>query len=186
MVRQKHDGKQQPFDQADIIGAQELPISAMTLLHEPDPLEHPPVVLSDLIDDTLKLLAHELAGRNIQVHVKNQTRKAAVIDRQELQQVLINLLSNAIAAVDEDGAITVEACDQGARLVNICVEDDGRGIDPEHLPLVFDPFFTAGKAQGTGLGLSVSYGIVRRYGGDILVTSINGQGSRFVVSLPAV
>ncbi len=148
--------------------------------------EHPPVVLGDLIDDTLKLLSHELVGRHIQVNVKNHAEKAAIIDRQEFQQVLVNLLSNAIAAVDAGGAITVVAFDEGERHVNICVEDTGRGIAAEHLPLVFDPFFTAGKAQGTGLGLSVSYGIIRRYGGDIMVTSVIGQGSKFVVSLPAV
>lgn len=185
-VRQKHDGIQQPFDQADVIETQEHSFSALTKIGEVDSVKHPPVVLSDLIDDTLKLLSHELIGRNIHVQVENKATKVAVIDRQEFQQVLINLLSNAIAAVDGKGAITVVTCDQAPKHVNICVQDTGRGIEPDHLPLVFDPFFTAGKAKGTGLGLSVSYGIVRRYGGDILATSIIGQGSKFVVSLPAV
>jgi two-component system NtrC family sensor kinase len=65
------------------------------------------------------------------------------------------------------------------------VQDNGRGIAAEHLPQVFDPFFTTGKAQGTGLGLSVSYGIVRRYHGDISVSSVPGEGSRFTVTLPS-
>ena len=107
------------------------------------------------------------------------------MDRQELQQVLINLISNAIAAIDHDGQITVQACNEHDSQIRISVTDTGRGIDAAHLPRIFDPFFTAGKTQGTGLGLSVSFGIVRRYGGDLSVSSVVGTGSRFTLILPA-
>lgn len=143
------------------------------------------VNVGELIDDTLKLLSHEFQGRQIQVKTENKATRSALIDRQEMQQVLINLVSNAIAAVEYDPQISIEAHDQSDGLISLSVKDNGQGIAAEHLPRVFDPFFTTGKAQGTGLGLSVSYGIVRRYRGDISVSSVPGEGSRFTVTLPS-
>ena len=143
------------------------------------------VPLGELIEDTLRLLSHELQGRQIKVSTLDSADRAALIDRQEFQQVLINLISNAIAAIVNNGEITIKTCNESDNKICLQVADNGRGIEPAHLPRVFDPFFTAGKAQGTGLGLSVSYGIVRRYKGDILVTSSLGKGSQFSVTLPA-
>jgi len=143
------------------------------------------VNVGELIDDTLKLLSHEFQGRQIQVKTENKATRSALIDRQEMQQVLINLVSNAIAAVERDPQISIEVDDQSDGLISLRVKDNGQGIAAEHLPRVFDPFFTTGKEQGTGLGLSVSYGIVRRYRGDISVSSVPGEGSRFTVTLPS-
>ena len=69
--------------------------------------------------------------------------------------------------------------------MTITVSDRGTGITAEHLPRIFDPFFTTKRVGGTGLGLSVSYGLLQRYGGDIKVTSEPGQGSTFEVFVPA-
>jgi signal transduction histidine kinase len=74
-------------------------------------------------------------------------------------------------------------CDGGGG-VAIRVSDDGVGISAENLPRIFDPFFTTKRVGGTGLGLSVSYGLLRRYGGDIKVTSEPGRGTTFEVLLP--
>jgi len=153
----------------------------------PNPVSHggPSALPAELVDEALKLLSHELAGRDINVVVcKNKTRRV-LIDRQEFLQIMINLISNAIQAIEHSGEISVTTTDDEGKLVSICVSDSGRGISAEHLPKVFDPFFTAGKAQGTGLGLSVSYGIARRHGGDISVDSEMGTGSRFTLTLPA-
>lgn len=141
--------------------------------------------LPAVISGSLKLLEHELDGRHISVQQLYGGELHALIDHQELQQVLVNLLTNAVHAIERDGQISIETADGSADSVSIIIRDTGCGIDPEHLPRVFDPFFTSGKARGTGLGLSVSYGIIRRFGGDIRVQSTVGVGSVFEISLPA-
>ncbi len=145
-----------------------------------------PVSLPSIMQESLTLLTHELDGRSICVTQDHRATLDAQINRQELQQVLINLLSNAIQALGEGGQIHIETCDVTDDSIRILVRDSGCGIDPADLPRVFDPFFTSGKASGTGLGLSVSYGIVRRFGGDIQVSSEPGSGSVFEMVLPAV
>ena len=101
-----------------------------------------------------------------------------------MQQVLVNLVNNAIDACPADGAIRLRTCNDSERsVVEITIEDNGAGIPPEHLKKIFDPFFTT-KQGGTGLGLSISYRIVRDHGGEISVQSEKGQGTRFAVTLP--
>ena len=82
--------------------------------------------------------------------------------------------------------IDIETSDTANKSVSILIRDSGCGIDPLHVERVFDPFFTSGKVRGTGLGLSVSYGIVRRFAGDIRVHSTLGKGTEFEVLLPGV
>ena len=98
------------------------------------------------------------------------------IDREDLKAVLVNLLTNAIQAVDPGGRILYHhrTCRKTAQ--RSAIDDNGCGISPEHLPRLFDPFFTSGKVAGTGLGLSVSYGIVSRHGGRIDVQFAAGAG----------
>lgn len=182
-VQQKHNGGQPPFDHTDVPFVELSPIDQ--LLRENEPSNVPGVVLGELLADTLRLLSHELEGRQITVTANDEATLGALIDRQEFQQVLINLISNAIQAIVNHGEITITMQNRGDSQIDLSVADTGRGIESEHLPRVFDPFFTAGKVQGTGLGLSVSYGIVRRYGGDISVSSIIGEGSKFTLTLPA-
>ncbi len=102
-----------------------------------------------------------------------------------MNQVFINLLINATqSCADQDGVITIRTRPENDSVV-IEVEDNGSGIQPEHLPRIFDPFFTTkAVGQGTGLGLSVSYGIVRDHGGSITVSSQVGRGSLFTVRVP--
>lgn len=173
-------------------------ISPSRTEYEQSPVE--PVELRSVIQDTLKMLLHEFDGQQIQVNQSHEASRLAIIDRQELQQVLVNLITNAAEAIrqrssdkkedqgkaDNARVIEISTDDAGTNQVIVRVQDSGCGIEPADLPRVFDPFFTSGKAQGTGLGLSVSYGIVRRSGGDIRVQSENMQGSVFEVFLPAV
>jgi two-component system NtrC family sensor kinase len=114
-----------------------------------------------------------------------EATNSITINAQELKQVLVNLLVNAAHASDSGGriAISTRNCEGGSG-VAISISDQGRGISAEHLPRVFDPFFTTKRVGGTGLGLSVSYGLLRRYGGDIAVTSEPGRGTTFEVLLP--
>lgn len=118
-------------------------------------------------------------------------------DNNQLQQVLLNLVMNGIQAMPDGGALQIavdrvngrQHPEQGATepgdYARISVSDSGSGIDPEHLPQLFDPFFTTKDVgQGSGLGLSIAYGIVQEHGGWIEVSSEPGSGSRFDVYLP--
>jgi signal transduction histidine kinase len=103
-----------------------------------------------------------------------------------IEQVLMNLVLNAIQAIRGAGTVRVVTRTADDRCV-IEVEDTGCGIPANLLPRIFDPFFTTkGTGEGTGLGLSVSLGIVERHGGELLVESEVGKGSTFTVLLPLV
>jgi two-component system, NtrC family, sensor kinase len=103
----------------------------------------------------------------------------------EMEQVMLNLLNNAIDALSpEGGYITIRTWAEADRVV-IEVADNGHGIPKAQLERIFDPFFTTKTVgKGTGLGLSICYGLVKKHGGDITVESIPGEGSTFIVSLP--
>ena len=109
--------------------------------------------------------------------------RTITLDPQEFQQVLVNLLLNPVQSSRPGQDVLVRCTDWDERGVLIEVVDQGTGIAREHLSRVFDPFFTTKGARGTGLGLSVSQGIVQGYGGDIRVHSSPGQGACFQVYL---
>jgi two-component system NtrC family sensor kinase len=140
------------------------------------------VDVNRLMEDTLVLVGHELDAKGARLERRLSAATPIHINRQELQQVLVNLLVNAAHAVDRGGRVVIETEDLHGAGVIIRVSDNGVGIPPEQLGKVFDPFHTT-KATGIGLGLSVSYGLIRRYGGDITVHSERGRGSRFEVML---
>jgi signal transduction histidine kinase len=103
---------------------------------------------------------------------------------QELKQVFLNLLINAIQAMDGEGAIRLGTAHQAGRVI-VSVEDEGCGIPEDAIEHIFDPFFTTKPVgKGTGLGLSISYQIVRNHGGEISVASRAGVGTTFRVTLP--
>jgi len=147
------------------------------------------VAPGQVIADCLVLVGHLLKRGNIAVVQEIETRRPVEINRNELQQVLINLLVNAIQAMAEGGVLTVSARDWDqdgqAQGVALAVADTGPGIAPEHLDRIFDPFFSTKGQGGTGLGLSVSYGLVDRYGGHISAESRPGR-TVFTVWLPVL
>jgi len=109
----------------------------------------------------------------------------AAIDANQIQQVLVNLLLNAADAVSTDGTGVVRLVTRGTGAgLEVDVQDNGRGILPEERPHLFEPFFTTKGTHGTGLGLSVSWGIVQAHGGSIAVASEVGHGATFTVTLP--
>lgn len=136
-----------------------------------------------LLADALVLIEHEAAARGVRVRVEQGAHLKVAIEPQEFQQVMVNLIANAVQASRRGQEVVVRCADWAGRGVRIEVEDHGEGIAPEHLSRVFDPFFTTKDAGGTGLGLSVSQGIVHGYGGDIRVRSVAGQGSVFQLFL---
>jgi len=107
-------------------------------------------------------------------------------DQAQLQQVFLNLISNAIDAVGKDGLVEVKSGRLGQEL-RVRVSDNGRGIPEELQKKVFDPFFTTKqKGKGTGLGLWISYNIVEKMGGAIDLRSKPGEGTTFTVKLPII
>ncbi len=148
-----------------------------------------PVSLPELVGDTVNLIRHDFFDNSVQILEEHQCTQEAFVDPHELQQVLVNLVRNAVEAlkdVPRSGLVVIKTEDREEREVAIVVSDNGAGIEPAHRARLFDPFFTTGKERGTGLGLSVSYGIVHRHGGRIDVQSEFGMGSTFTVVLPVV
>ena len=152
--------------------------------------EHPEfeaVAIPTLIDSTLKLVRNQLMLSGIQVDKEIPAHLPTISgDRKSLQQVFLNLFINAIQAMPDGGnlLIRVQNSDDGHWLT-IDITDSGVGIDPEHLPHIFDPFFTTKTVgRGTGLGLSVTYGIIEKHGGHIEAHSQKEQGATFTISLP--
>ncbi len=96
----------------------------------------------------------------------------------------MNLLMNAAQATPERGVIAIETRAEGDYVV-VRISDTGKGIDPEVLPRIFEPFYTTKPVgQGTGLGLSISYGIIKRHNGEIIAESEPGEGTTFTIRLP--
>jgi signal transduction histidine kinase len=110
-----------------------------------------------------------------------------LVDEHQVQQVLVNLVTNAVQAMNGGGKLVISSRHgKGGGSVEIAVADTGKGIPPEFLPHVFDPFFSTKGEGGTGLGLSVSYGIIKNHKGDIRVESKPGVGTTFTLELPAL
>jgi two-component system NtrC family sensor kinase len=142
--------------------------------HDPD----------QVIRETLPLVQHLLNSANIAINLDLQASGLVSINQTELQQVLVNLMINAIQAMPDGGELQIQTRLAAADMLCIEVVDTGQGMPPEVLARVFDPFFTTKRSMGTGLGLSISRTLITRAGGTITVSSTVGQGSRFVIELP--
>jgi two-component system, NtrC family, sensor kinase len=141
--------------------------------------------LNDAVREVVRLFAPQIRDERIALHVELSADLPDVRGhRGKLQQVLLNLLSNARDAVEGGGRIAVRTVHRDGRAV-LEVEDDGIGIPEHDLARIFDPFFTTkGRGKGTGLGLSISYGIVREHDGAMHAESVPGEFTRFRVELP--
>jgi signal transduction histidine kinase len=140
-----------------------------------------------LVAETVEFAGKEAANKGIEIKRDvDQANGVIWSDPYEIRQVLFNLLTNAIAAVGHDGTITVSLNGTDSRVV-LSVEDTGDGIPKENMEKIFEPFFTTKPpGVGTGLGLYVSSGIVKRLGGTIDISSKVGKGTRFQVTLPRI
>lgn len=151
--------------------------------------EKVPVDINALVERVLELWEYEVRLKGITVCRELARRlPPCLADPHQIQQVLLNVLGNAaqaIAAAGRGETITIRT--SAARgFVRIAIADDGPGVPPEHLRRVFDPFFTTKPVgEGTGLGLTISYGIVEEHGGRIAVESPAGGGAVFTIELPA-
>lgn len=145
--------------------------------------------LAKIVGDVEQLTAYDLELRKISIQSKVPNDIIIYTDVGKLQEVLLNLVLNARDAMPNGGVLTISASLEN-QLVKIMVSDTGIGISPENLNRIFDPFFTTkgplggGEHSGTGLGLSLCYGIVKSLGGDILVESEVGKGTTFTIVVP--
>jgi two-component system NtrC family sensor kinase len=143
------------------------------------------IAVDELLNEVVGFLGKEAAYRNVTIMVEAEPGAPNIeSDRGQLQQVFLNILNNAEAAVSEGGHIEIRVCSAGERRVAVSISDDGIGIPKENLDRIFEPFFTTKEGSGTGLGLSITYGIVQKLGGEITVKSEVGKGTCFTVLLP--
>ncbi|GAB6037268.1 ATP-binding protein [Fundidesulfovibrio butyratiphilus] len=141
--------------------------------------------LNEVITDTVAFLGKEAEYRSVTLDLDLASDLSRIeSDRGQLQQVILNILNNALAAVPDKGRIAVSSWNENEDRVGFRIEDNGCGMSPDTIKCIFEPFFTTKGAKGTGLGLSITYGIIKRLGGEVNVQSTEGQGSAFTVTLP--
>ncbi|MDP2156753.1 MAG: ATP-binding protein [Nitrospirota bacterium] len=142
--------------------------------------------ISTAVNDVIGFLGQEITAKKIRIQRFLDPHLPAVAsDKAQLQQVLLNIIKNAIDAVEEGGVIIVSSLVDGDDAVKVVIADNGPGIPEDRIKRIFEPFFTTKeKGKGTGLGLSITYGIVRRLGGEITVESEVGRGTSFRIRIP--
>lgn len=149
----------------------------------PQPPQTAPSDVTMLLQSAANLASETATMANVNLWVERRGELPAVsIDQEQIKQVLLNLVINAVQAMPTGGQITLRAVQEGDN-VRVEVEDEGKGIPSEDLERVFDPFFTT-RGDGTGLGLSIAYQIVSQHGGHITARPNVKRGMTFAVTLP--
>jgi two-component system, NtrC family, sensor histidine kinase AtoS len=183
LAREHPDSELATLAAAEVVRIQSLVSSLLQIGRTPQQ-EWRMVRLHRLIDEVISLLRQSIRAKRLKIERQfHRGSDAALGNRDELKQAMLNLLLNAIDASDTDGTIQVRTRATASGMLAIAVQDFGTGIRPENLQRLFEPFFTT-KADGTGLGLSITKRILTAHGGAIEVSSMPGQGSTFTLSLP--
>lgn len=187
-----------------INGASKLLLSLINEVLDMSKIESGRLILSEdefnvgeLLQDLVVMMQPEIKNKQqtLNIHVKNTRHENVKGDTQRIKQVLMNILSNAIKYTPENGRITIEIYEKdphnGIGNYQFVFEDNGRGMKPEFLDKIFEPFERASddeikRIQGTYLGMSISHKIIQMMGGDIKVESEYGKGSRFTIDMPLV
>ena len=187
-----------------INGASKLLLSLINEVLDMSKIESGRLILSEdefnvgeLLQDLVVMMQPEIKNKQqtLNIHVKNLRHENVKGDTQRIKQVLMNILSNAIKYTPENGRITIEIYEKdphnGIGNYQFVFEDNGRGMKPEFLDKIFEPFERASddeikRIQGTGLGMSISHKIIQMMGGDIKVESEYGKGSHFTIDMPLV
>lgn len=142
--------------------------------------------VKEMIENSLSLVEHQLKKQRIQLELNIEKAMPAVTgDGLKLMQVLVNLINNAVDAMESEGRLLLSVFHKD-HAISIKVTDSGHGIPPEAMDKLFDPFFTTKPiGKGTGLGLSVCYGIIQQFSGNIQIDSKSGEGTTVEIQLPA-
>ena len=153
--------------------------------------KHPPhkelSSINQILEKTLTLVQYKFKSEIKIIKELDATNPLLRVDPYQIQQVFINILNNAYDALKGklEAQVMIKTTVDSNK-INIIFKDNGTGISESNIRKIFDPFFTTKEVgKGTGLGLSVSYGIIKEHGGDILVNSKVGEGSEFIIQLPA-
>jgi signal transduction histidine kinase len=148
------------------------------------------VPMHEVVDDVLKMVAPQ-AGKKHQklVHGPCDSRAMARADQLKVEQIILNLVSNAVKFTPDGGAVTV-SCGASSGVATITVQDTGPGVPADMRDAVFEPFVQLGRTltsahEGTGLGLSISRDLARAMGGDVTLAGTQGEGAVFTLALPA-
>ena len=150
----------------------------------PTDIKRQPTDLKALLSHSIQLIQQDTANNDIQINLRLQEEVCPVlVDPDRLSQCLLNLYLNAIQAMDNGGTLTVGCESAGARKIRISIGDTGKGIPPEHLNKIFDPYFTS-KNKGTGLGLAIVHKIIEAHDARINVESTLGKGTTVYLQLP--
>jgi len=161
-------------------------LKKMLSFSKPDQEERSRIDINVIIDELMLLYKKRFKENSIKVKLDLVDNPGKIrASRDQLRQVFINMFSNAMYAMPEGGSLTISKKITSGKLY-ISIQDTGTGIKPEHIKKVFDSFFTTKteSVQGVGLGLSVCYGFVKDHGGDIVVESEQGKGTKFTIMLP--
>jgi signal transduction histidine kinase len=143
--------------------------------------------LEELVREILLFFGKESEYRRISVNVSvSEDLSPIESDVGQVEQVFLNIINNAFAAVEEGGKINIELFAREPDMMAVRIEDDGCGISEENLKHIYDPFFSTKGEKGSGLGLSITYGIIQKLGGKIDVKSQRDRGTTFTVTLPLV
>jgi signal transduction histidine kinase len=142
--------------------------------------------MNQLLEEVLGFLEKEAFHRKLNVDLDFSADLGSLeSDRGQLQQVFLNIIKNAFEVMDDGGHLSIVTQLNDAEMVQVTITDDGKGMSPEQVENIFEPFYTSGKASGTGLGLFITHGIVtKNLGGKIAVQSQEGKGTTFTVELP--
>jgi two-component system NtrC family sensor kinase len=140
--------------------------------------------LEDVVDRALAVVREQAAGRQVQLLARGEDLPLLSMDAGQVEQVLVNLLVNALDAMPGGGTLRLAWRAVDGRWAELEVSDTGVGIPCQNLARVFDPFFSTKGNQGTGLGLAIAWGIAQQHGGSLAVRSEEGQGSTFTLRLP--
>lgn len=138
--------------------------------------------LARVLNDTILLMRREAELKGVTLEGAADSLPVFRFDPEKIKQALINIIKNALEAMEHGGRVTVRAFSRDDRII-VTVHDDGPGIDEQHLPLIFEPFFTS-KGAGTGLGLSITQRIIEEHHGSITVESSPEAGTTFSITLP--
>ncbi|MCJ7774454.1 MAG: ATP-binding protein [Desulfobacterales bacterium] len=138
--------------------------------------------LNDVITEVIGFFEKEALLRKINIQIDiDEDLPRIISDKGQIQQVFLNILSNSMAAVKDGGEIIVRSWDEDVSRVGVSIKDNGCGMSKETLAHIFEPFFTTKKEYGTGLGLPITYGIVKKLGGDLVVQSAENEGTDFTI-----
>jgi two-component system NtrC family sensor kinase len=142
--------------------------------------------VKEVIQGTVKLVKNQIMVKGIQLETEIADDLPAIRGkRQDLQQAFLNIILNSVQATEKGGVISIRTEKVHGGYIRVAIEDTGTGIKPGDLEHIFDPFYTTKPVgEGTGLGLSLTYGIIKTHGGYIEVKSELGKGTAFFIHLP--